>query len=95
MEREELERRVLLFVKKDGLLGFISSSIYHRTIIGEERVVLMDHHFITEEKSMDEEECIVLFISFPRGDDVVLMSIRGPLMYYKKRILLSTMGDVL
>lgn len=71
-EEEELKKIVLLFVKKYGLLGFISASVYNRAIIGEEILLLMDNNYVTEKKSMDGAQYLQLFMPFAKENDVII-----------------------
>jgi hypothetical protein len=68
--KELIKSKVLIFAKKYGLLGLISSSVYNRNIIGEDKVLLIDHNFISKEKILDVKEYLKLFLPFASEDDV-------------------------
>lgn len=74
---EELKNDVMIFAKKYGLLGFISSSVYNRNIIGDEKVLLIEKNLITKEKIMDESDYINLFIPFVEEGDIIFRKYRN------------------
>lgn len=67
---EDLKRQLLIFVKKYGLMGFISGSVYNRNIIGEEHVLMIENNFIKKEKIMTENDYVSMFIPFADEDEV-------------------------
>jgi len=74
---EELKNELLIFVKKYGLLGFVTASVYNRDIIGDEKVLLINKNFITKEKIMDESDYIKEFIPFVEEGDIVFKKYRN------------------
>ncbi len=74
---EELKNDVLIFAKKYGLLGLISSSVYNRNIIGDEKVLFIEKNLITKEKIMDESDYINLFIPFVEEGDIIFRKYRN------------------
>lgn len=68
--KELIRSRVLLFAKKYGLLGLISSSVYNRNIIGEDKVLLTEHNFVSKEKILDVNDYLKLFLPFATEEDV-------------------------
>lgn len=70
--KEKLNKEILIFAKKYGLLGLISASVYNRNIIGDEKVLLIDNNHITKEKIMDEGRYVSQFIPFAEEDDIVI-----------------------
>ena len=74
-EKENIEfikNRVIIFVRKYGLLGLISASVYNRNIIGEEKVLLIDHNVITKDKILDSKEYLKWFLPFAEEEDVYI-----------------------
>lgn len=78
-----IQKKVLLFAKNYGLLGLISSSVYNRNIIGEEKVLFTENNIITKEKLMDVSEYINLFIPFASHDDIYTRTLGNHLTVFK------------
>ncbi|MEG1285409.1 MAG: CGNR zinc finger domain-containing protein [Romboutsia sp.] len=65
-----LKLETIEFVKRYGLLGLVTSSVYNRNVVGEEKVIFMDNNFITKSKIMDVEKYLKLFLPFAKEDEV-------------------------
>ena len=74
---EEFKKQLLIFVKKYGLMGLISGSVYNRNVIGEEHVLLIDNNFITKEKIMKEQDYVSRFIPFIEENDIIFKKYRN------------------
>lgn len=83
LNNEMLERKILLFAKKYGLLGLITSSVYNRNIVGEEKLLLIDNNIITKEKIINEDDYINLFKPFAKEEDVYKRVIGKHLTLFK------------
>ncbi len=66
----EIKNNILVFAKKYGLFGFISSCVYNRNIIGDEHVLFIENNPVTKEKTMNGKEYIRQFIPFAEEGDV-------------------------
>lgn len=75
----ELKKEILIFAKKYGLLGFISSSVYNRNVIGDEHVLMVEGNPITKQNEMNAKAYIQLFIPFVEEGEVVFRT-------YKKSV---------
>jgi len=88
---------LLLFAKKYGLLGFISSSVYNKNILGDDFVIFSEGNPVTKEKIMKTEDYIKTFIPFATEYDVeirkykntvdVIKSEDSPKYYGKKPLV--------
>ena len=68
---EYVKKLTLLFVKKYGLLGLISSSTYNQNVIGDNEVLIIEKNYIDiKEKSMDPEAYMKLFTPFAQANDL-------------------------
>lgn len=76
-DESKLKNTIMIFAKKYGLLGLISSSVYNRNIIGDDQVLLIENNHITKEKIMDGNKYIHQFIPFTEEDDVVFNKYRN------------------
>jgi len=66
----EIKNNILVFAKKYGLFGFISSFVYNRNIIGDEHVLFIQNNPVTKEKTMNGKEYIRRFIPFTEEGDI-------------------------
>ncbi|SES99185.1 hypothetical protein SAMN05660297_01120 [Natronincola peptidivorans] len=74
---EELKKELLIFAKKYGLFGFISSSVYNRNVIGESSMLMIENNPITKEKVMEGKEYIYKFIPFVEDGEVEFREYRN------------------
>lgn len=64
-DEQELKRQVLLFARKYGLLGLISSSTSNQDIIGDKEVILMERNLLhLPDKTMESKAYVRLFTPF-------------------------------
>ncbi|AOY75286.1 hypothetical protein [Clostridium formicaceticum] len=84
IDREELNKDLLIFARKYGLLGFISASAYNRNIVGEDKVLMIENNYITKEKIMDANEFIDKFIPFAKEGEVVFKQYRDSIDVMKR-----------
>lgn len=61
---------IMVFVRKYGLLGLISASVYNRNIIGDEQMLLIEGNHLTKEKTMEGGKYIRQFIPFVEEGEV-------------------------
>lgn len=97
--KENLNKEILIFTKKYGLLGLISASVYNRNIVGDEKVLFIDNNHITKQKMMDESEYISEFMPFVEEGDVAIKKYKNcidivkredsPKFYGKRPIILD------
>lgn len=93
-----LQEKTIIFVKKYGLMGFVSSNVYNRDIIGEEHVLLMAQNcFNTKEtrlntlknalknndKVMTSEAYLKLFTPFADEDDLKVRRYKNSVDLFK------------
>lgn len=84
IEKEGLEFLVLDFVKKYGLLGLASSSVYNRNILGESMVLLMENNLLKiKEQIMDEETYLSYFIPFADAEDCYMQKLGKHMTLFK------------
>lgn len=69
-DKDIIKKKILLFARNYGLLGLISSSVYNRNIIGEEKVLFTENNIITKEKLMDTSDYMSLFTPFALEGDI-------------------------
>ncbi|MGL5755531.1 MAG: GIY-YIG nuclease family protein [Paraclostridium sp.] len=69
-EEYMLENKVIIFAKKYGLLGLVSSSVYNRNIIGEEKVLFTENNIIQKQGIMDVENYLNLFLPFSTKEEI-------------------------
>jgi hypothetical protein len=82
-DRDDLENKVISFAKKYGLLGLIASSVYNRSIIGEENVLFTESNFINQQGIMDADKYIDLFIPFSTKEEIYIRKVGKHLTVYK------------
>ena len=68
--KEKLYNKLMIFTKKYGLMGFISSSVYNRNIIGDEVILFNSNNFVSDKKMTDEESYLKQFIPFIKKGEV-------------------------
>ncbi len=98
-EKNNLNKEIIIFAKKYGLLGLISASAYNRNIIGDGKVLLIENNHITKEKIMDEKNYINQFIPFVEEGDIgfkkyknyvdIIKSEDSPKFYGKRPVVLD------
>lgn len=81
---EKLRHSILIFVKKYGLLGLISASVYNRNIVGDDNVLMIENNHITKEKILDGSKYIDWFTPFVEEGDIVINSYKN-CFYLAKR----------
>ncbi len=82
--KEKLNHDILIFVKKYGLLGLVSSSVYNHNIVGDEKVLLIENNPITKEKMMDESQYISRFIPFAKDEDIEIKKYKNEAYVVKR-----------
>lgn len=82
-DKDIINKKILLFVRSYGLLGLISSSVYNRNIIGEEKVLFTENNIITKEKLMDTSEYISVFTPFALEEDIYIRKFDDHLTVFK------------
>lgn len=84
IDKNNLDNMVLEFAKDYGLLGIITSSVYNRDIIGESKVILTEKNPLNiQEKIMDEDKYLNLFIPFANEDEVYIRKLGKHLTLFK------------
>lgn len=82
-EEHILENKLIVFAKKYGLLGLVSSSVYNRSIIGEEKVLFTENNFIKKQGIMDVEEYLNLFLPFATKEEIYIREYGKHLAVFK------------
>ncbi len=82
-DKNIIKKKILLFARNYGLLGLISSSVYNRNIIGEEKVLFTENNIITKEKLMDTSEYVSLFTPFALEGDIYTRTFDDHLTVFK------------
>lgn len=73
LDFEAVLKMLMVYVRKYGLLGLISSNVYNRDIIGEKEVILMAQNCLkTKERLMDAEKYMKHFTPFAEEMDLQL-----------------------
>ena len=83
INEEVIQKKALVFSKNYGLLGLISSSVYNRDIVGEEKVLFTENNILTKEKLMNADEYISLFLPFANEEDVYTRTFDDHLTIFK------------
>jgi hypothetical protein len=82
-DKDIIKKKILLFARNYGLLGLISSSVYNRNIIGEEKVLFTENNIITKEKLMDTSDYMSLFTPFSLEGDIYTRTFDDHLTVFK------------
>ena len=82
-DKDIIKKKILLFARNYGLLGLISSSVYNRNIIGEEKVLFTENNIITKEKLMDTSDYMSLFTPFSLDGDIYTRTFDDHLTVFK------------
>ncbi len=70
---DRIKHYVLIFVKKYGLPGFMSSSVYNRDIIGDKTVMLIKGNSLgIKDKTMNESDYVQIFTPFAQEEDLTV-----------------------
>ena len=83
-EKETLYEKCILFVKKYGLLGIITASVYNRHIAGEEEVLFIEGNLLGQRQKMSVKEYVSYFFPFATEEEISIKKSRKETLIFKE-----------
>ena len=81
--KETIYEKCLLFVRKYGLLGLITSSVYNRHIAGESEVLFIEGNLLGGTSTMDVSEYMKYFFPFADEDEIYIKKMHKETIVFK------------
>lgn len=81
--KESLYEKCILFVKKYGLLGVITSSVYNRHIAGEDEVLFVEGNLLGQINTMDVSQYMKYFFPFVDEEEIYVKKTRKETIVFK------------
>ncbi len=81
--KETLYEKILLFVRKYGLLGLIIASVYNRHIAGESEVLFIEGNLLGQTNTMDVSEYMKYFFPFADEEEIYIKKMRKETIVFK------------
>lgn len=81
--KESLYEKCILFVKKYGLLGVITSSVYNRHIAGEDEVLFVEGNLLGQINTMDVGQYMKYFFPFADEEEIYVKKTRKETIVFK------------
>lgn len=82
-EQNTLYEKCVLFVKKYGLLGLITASVYNRHIAGENEVLFIEGNLLGQKHKMDVKEYMKYFFPFANEDEISIKKMPKEILIFK------------
>lgn len=81
--KEVLYEKCILFVRKYGLLGLITSSVYNRHIAGEQEVLFIEGNLLGQTNTMDVGHYMKCFFPFADEEEIYVKKMRKETIVFK------------
>lgn len=82
-EKGTLYEKCILFVKKYGLLGLITASVYNRHIAGEQEVLFIEGNLLGQTHTMDASQYMKHFFPFADEEEIYVKKNRKETIVFK------------
>lgn len=82
-DEQVIKNKVMIFVKKYGLMGLITASVYNRDIVGEDQVLFIKNNLVAHESMMESWAYIKRFIPFADEDEVYIRAFKRDITIVK------------
>lgn len=82
-DEQVIKNKVMIFVKKYGLMGLVTASVYNRDIVGEEQVLFIKNNLVAHESMMESWAYIKRFIPFADEDEVYIRAFKRDITIVK------------
>lgn len=82
-EKDTLYEKCILFVKKYGLLGLITASVYNRHIAGEQEVLFIEGNLLGQNHTMDVIQYMKCFFPFANEEEIYVKKTRKETIVFK------------